>query len=109
MVVLQILNKVLKTSDISIINDNNLTQDMFFEYEDEFGFIMHHFQKYGKVPDKETFLKQFQDFNLIEVEESDRYLLDTLNEEYIYSKAVPIIQQAAELLNLIPQNQLLYI
>lgn len=105
MVVLQILNKVLKTSDISIINDNNLTQDMFFEYEDEFGFIMHHFQKYGKVPDKETFLKQFQDFNLIEVEESDRYLLDTLNEEYIYSKAVPIIQQAAELLKQNSSNE----
>lgn len=98
MVVLQLLNKILKTSDISIIINNNLTKDMFSEYEDEFEFIYNHFNKYNKVPDKETFLNEFPEFNLIEVAESDKFLIDKLNEEYLYKKTVPIIQETAELM-----------
>ena len=105
MVVLQIINKIIKSSDMSIVNNNNLTSEMFLEYEDEFNFINNHFQNYGKVPDKETFLKQFPDFNLLEVNESDKYLLDTLNEEYLYTKVVPVIQSAADLLKQNASNE----
>jgi replicative DNA helicase len=49
------------------------------------------------VPDKATFLSKF-DMELVDVTESDKYLIDTLKEEYLYYKSVPIIQQAAELL-----------
>ena len=98
MVVLQIINRIIKTSDISFVINNNLTREMFLGYEDEFDYIMNHYNKYGKVPDKETFLNQFQDFDLIEVQESDKYLLDKLNEEWLYYKTVPVVQQVAELL-----------
>lgn len=98
MVVLQILNKVIKTSDINFIINNNLTKEMFLGYEDEFDYIMNHYNKYGKVPDKETFLSQFQDFDLLEVQESDKYLLDKLNEEWLYYQTVPVVQKVAELL-----------
>lgn len=98
MVVLQIINKIIKTSDMSLIINNNLTREMFLAYEEEFDFIYNHYTKYGKVPDKETFLNEFQEFNLIEVAESDKFLLDKLNEEYLYYKTVPVVQQVAELL-----------
>lgn len=98
MVVLQIINKLIKTSDMSFIINNNLTREMFLGYEDEFDYIMNHYNKYGKVPDKETFLSQFQDFDLIEVQESDKYLLDKLNEEWLYYQTVPVVQKVAELL-----------
>lgn len=98
MVVLQLINKIIKTSDISIVLNNNLSKDMFSDYENEFEFIYNHFNKYGKVPDKETFLNEFPEFNLIEVTETDRFLIDKLNEEYLYKKAVPVIQQTAELM-----------
>lgn len=98
MVTLQILNKVISSSDISIIVDNNLTKEMFLNYEDEFEFINNFYNEYGKVPDKETFLNQFQDFNLIEVNENDKYLIDKINEEYLYYKTVPVVQNVAELL-----------
>ena len=98
MVTLQILNKVISSSDISIIIDNNLTKEMFLNYEDEFEFINNFYNEYGKVPDKETFLNQFQDFNLIEVNENDKYLIDKINEEYLYYKTVPVVQNVAELL-----------
>ena len=98
MITLQILNKVIQTGDIQLITKNALTEEYFVGYEPEFNFIIDHFNKYGKVPDKATFLDKFNEFNLIEVTETDKYLLDTLYEEHLYYKSVEVVQKVAELL-----------
>ena len=98
MVALQLLNKVLQTHDYSIIEDNQLTEDYFLEYEDEYAFLKDHIKQYGNVPDKATFLAKFPEFDFIEVTESDRYLIQTIREEHLYYKSVPIVQQIAKLL-----------
>lgn len=98
MVQLQILSYVLTTKDISIVLNNNLTRDYFVEYEAEFDFIFEHYTKYKNVPDTETFIATFQDFDILQVTETERYLVDTIREEYLYSKSVPVIKRAAELL-----------
>jgi replicative DNA helicase len=98
MVVLQLLNRIIKTSDMSLVIDNNLTKEMFLGYEEEFDYIQQHYEKYHKVPDKETFLSEFTDFDLLDVAESNKYLLDKLNEEWLYYKTVPVVQKVAELL-----------
>lgn len=98
MVVLQVINKILKDSNMNIVTENNLQSDMFMDYENEFNFINDFYNKYGKVPDKETFLSQFKEFNLIDVNESNKYLVDKLNEEYLYYKTVPVVQEVAQLL-----------
>lgn len=98
MVVLQCLNKILKTGNYDIVIKNNLSKEMFLNYEDEFEFIDNFFKQYQKVPDKETFLNEFKEFNLIDVTESDSYLIDKINEEYLYFKTVPVIQNVADLL-----------
>lgn len=98
MVQLQIINKILATKDISILVDNNLTVDYFLEYEAEYNYLKDHFDTYKNVPDAESFVSNFTDFELLQVTESDRYLVDTLREEYLYSKTVPVIKKAAELL-----------
>ena len=104
MVALQIISKIIQTSDLSIYEDNLLTPDYFIGYEKEIQFILDHKEKYGNVPDKETFLFHFTNeegktsIQLVEVNESDRYLIDTIREEYLYYKSVPVIQKAADLL-----------
>lgn len=98
MIVLQILNKIIQTQDASIITDNALTSEYFTGYETEFEFIVNHLTTYGKVPDKATFIDTFKEFNLVEVAESDKYLLDTLYEEHLYYKSVNVVQTVAELL-----------
>lgn len=98
MISLQILNKILATKDYSIISDNELTVEHFVGFEHEFNTIKEHFEQYGNVPDTATFLSKFPEFELLEVTESDRYLVDTINEELLYYKSVPIVQQMAELL-----------
>ena len=98
MVSLQIISKILATKDSSIITDNMLTEDFFIGYKDEYRFIIQHEKEYGSVPDKATFLSKFPDVELVEVTESDRYLVDTIREEYLYYKSVPVVQKIAELL-----------
>lgn len=98
MVALQILCKCLSTGNIDIIEDNNLTEEYFNGYEEERNFIVEHFKEYGNTPDNATFLSKFPDIDLVEVTESDRYLVNTIREEYLYYKSVPIVQKIAELL-----------
>ena len=98
MISVQIISKIISTKDYSIILDNELNQNYFIGFEDEFNFIKSHYEDYGNVPDSATFIAKFPDFEFVDVAESDRYLLDTLNEEYLYYKTVPVIQKMAELL-----------
>ena len=98
MIQLQVISKILATKDLSIIENNLLTKDYFVGYEDEYEFIVQHTKEYGSVPDTATFLSKFPDVDLVDVGESDRYLVDSIREQYLYYKSVPVIQKAAELL-----------
>ena len=98
MVALQILSKVIATHDISIIEENSLTVDYFIGYEDIYEFITNHYQTYGNIPDEATILSEFPDRELVEVTESDAYLIDKIREEYLYAQSVPIMKKYAEML-----------
>lgn len=104
MVALQILCRVLQTQDISIIENNQLTVDYFFEYEEEYEYIINHYREYGNVPDKLTFLSTFTNFEIVEVTESEEYLINTIREEYLYRKSVPVVKHVAELMK-VDSNQ----
>lgn len=97
MVELQLLNQILKKHDLSIVRKNGIPKDYFIQYIEEFEFIDNHCQKYGDVPDVATFLAKFPDFEIIEVNETDKYLITTLQEQYTYSKMVPYVKKIAEL------------
>lgn len=94
----QILNYVLAKKDMSILIDNNIDEKYFTDYLEEYEFIKHHYDEYKVVPDLETFCFTFVKFDVLDVNESERYLVNTIREEYLYSKSVPVIKRAAELL-----------
>lgn len=95
---LQILSKVILSKDYSIIENNLLNEEYFVEYEDEFKYIKKHYKKYGNVPDKFTFLSKFPEVDLVEVTETDEFLIDTVREERLYVKSVPVVRKIAKLL-----------
>lgn len=97
MVQVQIINKILRTQSVDIIIENDLTEAHFGEYAKEYSFIMNHYRQYGNVPDIATFLDAFNEFQLIEVSESDTYLVDKINEDFQYREIVPILNKAAEI------------
>lgn len=98
MIQLQIISKILETGSLDILTDNNITPDYFVGYELEVQFLLEHLTEFGNVPDKATFLSKFTDFELVEVNESDKYLVDTIREEFLYYKSIPVLQKAADLL-----------
>lgn len=78
MIQLQFLNRLLDTKDASIFLINNITEDFFSSYKDEFNYIKNHLDTYGVIPDKASFLTKFPNFESIVVTEPDAYLLDEL-------------------------------
>lgn len=98
MVQLQILNRILASQDDTILEDNMLTEEYFPTYINEYRFIQNHKERYGNVPDKATFIAQFPEFEFIEVTESEKYLVEAIQEEYLFTKTVPVMEKMSELL-----------
>ena len=96
MVELQIINRILADKNDSIIELNNITPDYFTDYPEEFEYIQEHKREYGNIPDVETFLAEFEDFEIIKVNESNEYLVKTFREEYLYKTAVPILVKMSD-------------
>lgn len=94
---IKILNKVLDTGDISLIRNNDLGPEYFPVYQNEYKFILDHFQKYGNVPDQLTFMGQFKNFDLIPTRESDDFLLDSIKEDFVFTNLMPVMQKAHNL------------
>lgn len=78
MIQLQFLNRVLEKRDSSLLLMNNIDNSFFSDYTEEFNFIQDHLNNYSSIPDKETFLSHFPNFQLVEVNEPDSYLIDEL-------------------------------
>lgn len=91
-----IISKILETGNLDIIQANNVLPEMFLTCKPEIDFILRHFERYKQTPDKISFLAEFSDFQMLEVSESDEYLVYKLKEAYTYTKIVPIIQLAAD-------------
>lgn len=100
MIQLQALNKVLIDGSLSILINNDIDSSYFPEYLDEYNFIKKHYDKYGNVPDELSVLEKFEGFELIEINESDAYIIDTLREEWTYRSAAPIMNEAAKLMQI---------
>lgn len=96
MIQLQVLNKVLQDKSMSLLANNGITSDYFTDYLPEYEFIANHNSTYGNVPDEETILEHFPEFELLNILETDAYLVDKIREEHLYNEMVPILSQAAE-------------
>ena len=94
---LQILNKILNSGSLDIVFNNGLGEEHFAAYEEEFKYINKFWRKYKKVPDKETFINQFPTFEFVAVSDPDTYLVEGLQEEYLYGQCVPVANTFAKL------------
>lgn len=91
MIETQFINYILDKKDYSIVILNNIDNTYFDKYKDEFNFINEHYSQYKVVPDKATFVNKFPDFVFTEVNETEKYLIQALDEERTYNRMVPIL------------------
>lgn len=81
MIQLQALNYILRAKDSQFITVNNLDKSFFSDYEKEYQFILDHINTYSNVPDIESFIAEYPNFDIIEVNESSNFLLAKLTED----------------------------
>ena len=98
MIQLQVLNWLLKTKDSSMLLMNNINEEFFSDYKDEYNFICKHLNEYGSIPDTLTFLDTFPNFDIVEVNESSDYLIDKLYDDRNTRKLAEIFNNVRDLL-----------
>ena len=98
MIQLQTLNWILNTKDSSMLLMNNINEEFFSDYKEEYKFICDHLNEYGSVPDKLTFLDKFPNFDIVEVNESSDYLIDKLYDDRNTRKLAEIFNNIRQLL-----------
>lgn len=96
MIELQILNKLLLSNTIKPLLEHGITADQFLIYSDEFEFIQQHYTKFNNMPDKETLIDKFPNFDFITVDEDWTYLSEKMTEQHAFNKLVPILQEGAK-------------
>ena len=78
---------------------NNIGSEFFSDYIEEFNFIKNHLSKYGNIPDIETFVGKFPDFDIIQVNEDVNYLIDELYTDRNKRKLAKVFNKVRELIN----------
>lgn len=94
----QFINYILSSKDTSVIILNRLDDSFFPNCKNEWNFILNHFNKYNCIPDKESFLNVFPDFDLIDVKEPLSYLIDELYKEKQNNKLASTFNSVRKLL-----------
>ena len=94
----QVINYILDSNDTSLIILNRIDESFFPQHKAEWNYITNHFNTYGKVPDKESFLSCFPDFDLIKVTEPTQYLVDELYKEHQSNQLAETFNKVRKLL-----------
>lgn len=95
MIEVQVLCACLERKDFSFLRLNDIDEQYFPNYREEYKFIENHVNKFGNVPDKATFIDKFKEFTFEEVYETTNYLVDKIREEHIFNISAQMINDVA--------------
>lgn len=98
MIQLQAINNILNNNNIEKYLNANIEAKHLMGYEQEFQYIVDHYNQYNKVPDLVTYLSKFPDTDMIEVLEPTEYIINNLKEDYLYEQGVKLFTEAAKML-----------
>lgn len=78
----KLLSKVIEDRSINVILEKNINESWFSDANDKkmFRFLHDHFSKYQESPSLDVVVENFPTYQLVKVEDSIDYLLDTLVE-----------------------------
>lgn len=79
---IKLLSKVIEDRSINVILEKNINESWFSDANDKkmFRFLHDHFSKYQESPSLDVVVENFPTYQLVKVEDSIDYLLDTLVE-----------------------------
>ena len=95
MIQLQALNYILKNHDSDLLMTYG--PEYFFNYIKEYDAIKQHYLKYKTVPDAVSVLEKVPDFQIIDTNESKKYIEEKLFEEFVYKRTREIMSDKKDL------------
>lgn len=99
MVELQYLNYLFQKNSIQSVILNNIDEDYFTTYKENFKFITDFYNQYQQMPSKETFQGRFSDnFEWLTVTDPEEYLVKKLREEKLFRDLVGDYKKLGELI-----------
>ena len=98
MIQLQAINNILNNNNLEKYLNSNIEAKHLIGYEEEFQYIVDHYNQYNKVPDLATYLSKFPETDMIEVLEPTEYIINNLKEDYLYEQGVKLFTEAAKML-----------
>lgn len=93
MIEVQAICYILNTGSI-----NGFNKEWFVDYREHFDYIYSFVQRYGRVPDKLTFVDKFKEFKCFEVSDPLQSLVDRLKEQALYKRIIPVYNKAYDLI-----------
>jgi replicative DNA helicase len=99
MIELQVLNKVLKDGNLSLLVDNGVDGKFFNKFKLEYDFIVNHYREYGVMPDSQTILSNKNlAMEFFDVKDSSDYLIKALKEDRLFNDTVSVLQKIGDLM-----------
>ncbi len=97
----RLLSKIIKSRDISEALSRGVRADWFerMETKQVWEFLTDHYEKYGEVPTATTVRDNYPTFRLLEVKDTQEYLLDQLVDYYRLQQASRMVDDALSLLD----------
>jgi len=99
MIELQILNKLLKDGNLSLLINNGIDGKYFNKFRPEYDFIVNHYQEYGVMPDQQTILSNNSlAMEFFDVNDSPDYLIKALKEDRLFNETVGVLKKIGDLM-----------
>lgn len=97
MIELMIINYILQNKSLGILYKYNLKPSHFIMTKDIVEFILKHYRDYDVIPDALTVATEFpNDFEVVEIDESEEYMVRKLQEINLYNLVAPVIKEASK-------------
>ena len=94
----QVITKVIKDKDYSVLTNNFLDESYFFEHRDAFIYLRDYHEKYKSTPTAEQLIENCPKFTFMDSPSNFKSVLDEIREFRLFNRCVNLIQSSGKLM-----------
>lgn len=94
----QVITKVIKDKDYSVLTNNFLDETYFFEHRDAFNYVREYYEKYKSTPTAEQLIANCPNFSFTDLPSNFKSVLDDIREFRLFNRCVTLIQSSGKMM-----------
>lgn len=95
----QVITKVIRDKDYSVITNNFLDESYFFVERDAFNYLKDFYEQYKSTPTAEQLIQKCPNFQFADPSSNFQAVLDEIREFRLFQNCVTIVNEASKLMN----------